>query len=149
MADKKISELPEHGRNIGPEDMLLLVTEGEIYGNVRLRLKNLYNRVTSWLALDDGVDVINVAENNTVGITSNISHLIGGTSEIQITLPEAIGHGQIKIIVMTEHSGSNVIVTGNFNNFSTLRFTEVGQSVTLLFTADKWIILSHYNVTVG
>lgn len=149
MADKKISELPEHGRNIGPEDMLLLVTEGEIYGNVRLRLKNLYNRVTSWLALDDGVDVINVEENNTVGITSNISHLIGGTSEIQITLPEAIGHGQIKIIVMTEHSGSDVTVTGNFNNFSTLRFTEVGQSATLLFTADKWNILSHYNVTVG
>jgi len=149
MADKKISELPEHGRNIGPEDMLLLVTEGEIYGNVRLRLKNLYNRVTSWLALDDGVDVVNAEENNTVGILSNISHLIGGTSEIQITLPEAVGHGQLKILVMTSHSGNDVIVTGSFNNFSTLRFTAAGQSATLLYTANKWNILSHYNVSVG
>lgn len=149
MADKKISELPEHGWNIGPEDMLLLVTEGEIYGNVRLRLKTLYNRVTSWLALDDGVDVINAEENNTVGILSNISHLVGGTSELQVTLPKAAGHGQIKILVMTDHVGHDVIVTGSFNNFSALRFTAAGQSVTLLYTADKWNILSHYNVTVG
>ena len=149
MADKKISELPEHGRNIGPEDMLLLVTQGEIYGNVKLRLKTLYNRITSWVALDDGVDVINVEENNTVGILSNISHLVGGTSELEITLPEAVGHGQLKIIVMTEHNGHDVIVSGSFNNSSTLRFTAAGQSATLLYTADKWNILSHYNVTVG
>jgi hypothetical protein len=57
--------------------------------------------------------------------------------------------GQIKIIVHTVDGGSAVLTPTTKIGFSTVTFTNVGDSVALIYTATGWAIFGTRGATVA
>lgn len=145
MADKKISEL-ETRNEMSAEDLLMLVAaEDGFFKNQKIRVKEFFNNIKSWIGLDDGIDFVN--ESNLVcSIENSITHLSGAVQELTTTLNDG-NQGQIKIIVMTA-AQNPVHVTGNFAGFSKISFSTLGSSATLIFTNNHWVVLGSNNIAL-
>jgi hypothetical protein len=50
---------------------------------------------------------------------------------------------------MTSDGGDSVVTPANANGFSTITFADVGDTATLIFTGNKWNILSSHSVTIA
>lgn len=57
--------------------------------------------------------------------------------------------GELKYIVHAVDGGSAVLTPTTKIGFSTVTFTAVGDSVTLIYTSAGWAILASYNVTIA
>ena len=57
--------------------------------------------------------------------------------------------GELKVIVHTVDGGSAVLTPTTKIGFSTVTFTAVGDSVTLIYTAAGWAILASRGVTIA
>jgi len=58
-------------------------------------------------------------------------------------------NGQIKIITMIADGGDSVITPSNFANGTTITFADVNDTVTLIFTNSKWVILANNGATIA
>lgn len=50
--------------------------------------------------------------------------------------------GQLKTIVMIADLGNGVVTPANASGFTTITFSAVGQSATLMFTNGAWVVIS-------
>ena len=50
---------------------------------------------------------------------------------------------------MIADGGNSVVTPANANGFSTITFADVGDTATLIFTGNKWNILSSHSVTIA
>jgi hypothetical protein len=50
---------------------------------------------------------------------------------------------------MIADGGNSVITPSNFANGSTITFADVNDTVTLIFTNSKWVVLSNNGATIA
>ncbi len=50
---------------------------------------------------------------------------------------------------MIADGGNSVVTPATANGFSTITFADVGDTATLIFTGNKWNILSSHSVTIA
>jgi len=154
MADKKISELPYRGPNLTADDLLVLVArddDGE--GNINrmttnIAVQDIFNNIKSFIAFNDGVD--SAGDNKAdCSITQTVTHLTGSTAgELTVTLANG-SNGQYKVITMTNYQNNAVNLTATFAGATNIAFNAVGDTVSLLYTNQTWIILSSHGVIIS
>jgi len=150
MADKKITALTDLGNGIASEDLLHVIDDPSGNPvNKKISVANVFNNIPTYIALDDTVQVVDTGT-EAVNVTSSISHIdtatVGGTHAGAL----ADGtNGQIKIITMITDGGNSVVTPTNANGFSTVTFADVGDTATLIFTGNKWNIISSHSVTIA
>lgn len=106
---------------------------------------NQWNNIhTKTLTLESQPSIINSTPwNNNASI-----NYIDSTTPTPVVVSSG-SNGEIKTLVCTETpAGSIVINPDNSLGFDNLIFDEAGQSVTMLFTNDHWVILSYYRTSV-
>lgn len=150
MADKKITALTDLGSGIASEDLLHVIDDPSGNPvNKKISVANFFNNVPTFIALDDTVQVVDTGT-EAVNVTSSISHIdtatVGGTHAGALANGT---NGQIKIITMIADGGNSVVTPANANGFSTITFADVGDTATLIFTGNKWNILSSHSVTIA
>jgi hypothetical protein len=147
MADRKISELEHRGIGVSKDDLLLVVTPGDQPTNQSLKIQDLFNHVRTFVALDDGIDIVST-ENLSCSVMNNITHIEGSfEGPLSVTLGVGI-QGQIKILIMTVQEGHAVTLTGAFVGFSEATFNNVGDTLTLIHSNGAWVILSSHNTVL-
>jgi hypothetical protein len=110
---------------------------GNITGNVT---GNLTGDVFASVQSLSGAGAVNVTDMFTSLTTSGVSQaltLANGTA------------GQLKVITHTVDGGSALLTPTTPLGFSTITFTAVGDSVTLIYTAAGWVILASRGVTIA
>jgi len=150
MADKKITALTDLGNAIAAEDLLHVIDDpaGNPV-NKKISVANVFNNIPTYIALDDTVHVVDTTT-EAVNVTASISHIDTTTAGSAHAGALADGtNGQIKIITMTSDGGESVVTPANANGFSTITFADVGDTATLIFTGNKWNILSSHSVTIA
>ena len=150
MADKKITALTDLGSGIASEDLLHVIDDpsGNLV-NKKISVANFFNNVPTFIALDDTVQVVDTTT-EAVNVTSSISHIDTATAGAAHAGALANGtNGQIKILTMIADGGNSVVTPANANGFSTITFADVGDTATLIFTGNKWNILSSHSVTIA
>jgi len=150
MADKKITALTDLGNAIAAEDLLHVIDDpaGNPV-NKKISVANVFNNIPTYIALDDTVHVVDTTT-EAVNVTASISHIDTTTAGSAHAGALADGtNGQIKIITMTSDGGDSVVTPANANGFSTMTFADVGDTATLIFTGNKWNILSSHSVTIA
>jgi hypothetical protein len=80
-------------------------------------------------------------------VTSAITN-ITTTGSATISLADGV-QGQIKHFVMITDAGDAVLTPLNRLGFSQITFNDVGDTVTLMFTNNKWAVLSYYGAVVS
>jgi hypothetical protein len=80
-------------------------------------------------------------------VTSAITN-ITTTGAATISLADGV-QGQIKHFVMITDAGDAVLTPLNRLGFSQITFNDVGDTVTLMFTNNKWAVLSFYGAVVS
>ena len=150
MADKKITALTDLGSGIASEDLLHVIDDPS--GNTvnkKISVANFFNNVPTFIALDDTVQVVDTTT-EAVNVTSSISHIDTATAGAAHAGALANGtNGHIKILTMIADGGNSVVTPANANGFSTITFADVGDTATLIFTGNKWNILSSHSVTIA
>ena len=150
MADKKITALTDLGSGIASEDLLHVIDDPSGNPvNKKISVANFFNNVPTFIALDDTVQVVDTTT-EAVNATSSISHIDTATAGAAHAGALANGtNGQIKILTMIADGGNSVVTPANANGFSTITFADVGDTATLIFTGNKWNILSSHSVTIA
>lgn len=146
MADKRITDLEElSGQNLNANDILMVVTS-DVVVNKKIKVGSLINNMPSYLGLKEYDDVNTM--NTSCSLSTGISHITGGTSQFNISLPDGT-QGQLKILTMIDESGYSVILdSSNISAANTIEFNNVGDSITLLFTNSNWVIISSYGINI-
>lgn len=148
MADKKITALTDLGNGIAAVDLLHVIDDplGNPV-NKKISVANVFNNIPTYIALDDTVQVVDTGT-EAVNVTSSISHLNTTAGAHAGALADGT-NGQIKIITMIADGGNSVVTPANANGFSTVTFADVGDTATLIFTGNKWNIISSHSVTIA
>ena len=148
MADKKITALTDLGNGIAAVDLLHVIDDplGNPV-NKKISVANVFNNIPTYIALDDTVQVVDTTT-EAVNVTSSISHLNTTAGAHAGALADGT-NGQIKIITMITDGGDSVVTPTNANGFSTVTFADVGDTATLIFTGNKWNIISSHSVTIA
>ena len=148
MADKKITALTDLGNGIASEDLLHVIDDPSGNPvNKKISVANVFNNIPTYIALDDTVQVVDTTT-EAVNVTSSISHLNTTAGAHAGALADGT-NGQIKIITMITDGGDSVVTPTNANGFSTVTFADVGDTATLIFTGNKWNIISSHSVTIA
>jgi len=80
-------------------------------------------------------------------VTSGITN-ITTTGAATISLADGV-QGQIKQFIMITDAGDAVLTPLNRLGFSQITFNDVGDTVTLMFTNNKWAVMSYYGAVVS
>jgi hypothetical protein len=145
MADKKITALTDLGNGIAAEDLLHVIDDPSGNPvNKKISVANFFNNIPTYIALDDTVQVVDTTV-EAVNVTASISHIDTVTAGAAHAGALADGtNGQIKIITMIADGGDSVVTPTNAAGFTTITFADVGDTVTLLFTNSKWVVVGGY-----
>ena len=80
-------------------------------------------------------------------VTSAITN-ITTTGAATISLADGV-QGQVKQFIMITDAGDAVLTPSNRLGFSQITFNDVGDTVTLMFTNNKWAVMSYYGAVVS
>lgn len=136
MADSKVSELPE-ATTVNPEDKLYLVQNSDsksvavstIFGNIKnAGFKGNIN-------LDSNVQYI--GSNGIIDLKRLITHIGIPSSDSILSLPKGTDK-QLKILLAISTSGANAIIHGNVANGANIRFNDIGDTATMLYSNNVW-----------
>ena len=76
----------------------------------------------------------------TVDITTPTTYLNVGGTAAAISIPDG-ANGQIKVIVTTVASGGSYLLGYNIARGANVRFANVGDTATLMYTNHKWFMI--------
>jgi hypothetical protein len=110
---------------------------GNITGNVT---GNITGDVTATVQALSGAGAVNVTDMFTSLTTTGASQAL--------TLADGTA-GQIKIITHTVDGGSAVLTPTTKIGFTTVTFTNVGDSVLMIYTATGWAVVGSKGVTIA
>lgn len=83
-----------------------------------------------------------------VNLTTGLTSLTTTGASQALTLADGVV-GQVKSIVHTVDGGSAVLTPTTKIGFSTVTFTNVGDSVLLIYTATGWAVIGSKGVTIA
>jgi hypothetical protein len=139
MADVKISQLPV-ATNVLENDNFVVTRNGT---NVRIPVATLFTNIPSVIGNNQQTEQITTSGN--ISISKYISEVVTTNSNIDLILPSGIP-GQEKIIVFRNKGTANITITPtNGIGFDSITLTDTGDSVTLRYISNAWIITSMYN----
>lgn len=95
-------------------------------------------------------NTVNIAQSSTTDFSSNNTVIeIDATTTASQTLADG-ENGDVKIVVATQSPAATVVVAPtNANGFSTISFTDAGDSATMLFVNGAWNIVSNFRASVS
>ena len=148
MADKKITALTDLGNAIAAEDLLHVIDDpaGNPV-NKKISVANLFNNIPTYVALDGTPQAI-TNTTDSVNVSTSITHINTTCGAHAGTLPDGT-NGQLKIITLITDGGDSVVTPTNFANGSTITLNDASDSVTLVFTNTKWLILANSGCTIA
>lgn len=106
--------------------------------------------VTVNSAFDTGIVLgnQNLSGAGAVDITNALTSLTTTGASQALTLADGTV-GEMKVIVHTVDGGSAILTPTTKIGFSTITFTAVGDSATLIYTATGWAIIGSRGVTIA
>ncbi len=148
MADKKISGL-SLATSVSSTDVLPIV---QTASTNKVTLATLFGNVPGDIKYSGLLTSSLTPESVTTGAISVLvptSYVINQTG-VDSTLTLAAGSSNMeKTIVATDLTTKKVVVTLNGQGFASLTFNATGSTARLIYTNNKWFILSLNNVTTA
>ena len=157
MADKKITALTDLGTGLASVDLFHVVDDPSGTPiNKKVSAENVFNNIPTWIGLKQAVQTI-TGDGSTVtavNLTSAVTIVNASSAQALCTLAAAPTDGQIKTIINTSTSGTNVVqITVTNPNLGTgntkVLLSAPGRTVTLLYKSSKWNILGGNAYTVS
>ena len=145
MADKRISSLTEL-TSPSSSDLLHVIDTSGTFTNKKMTVGNMVQNVPTWLAFKDTAQSVNA--DGAINASTSITHIDSSSVVLALTIANGTT-GQIKFVTMTV-AGNNAVLTGaNIEVPTSITLDAVGESVTLLYTNSKWVIVGVYGATVA
>jgi hypothetical protein len=145
MADKKISSLTELTAP-SSSDLLHVIDTSGTFTNKKMTVGNMVQNVPTWLAFKDAVQSVNA--DGAINASTSITHIDSSSAVLALTIANGTT-GQIKFVTMTV-AGNNAVLSGaNIEVPTSITFDAVGESVTLLYTNSKWVVVGVHGATVA
>ena len=118
---------------------------GNITGNIT---GNVTGNVTGNLVGDVQASVQSLSGAGAVNVTDMFTSLTTSGAAQALTLANGTV-GQIKVISHVVDAGSAVLTPTTKIGFTTVTFTNVGDSVTLIYTSAGWAVIGSYGASVA
>lgn len=139
MAKLKISELAA-ATSTNPGDLLYLVQSND---SKSITVGNFFAGINN-PTLTGNIQIAGTPQTlsspGIVDITTPTTYLsIGGTAGT-ITIPNG-ANGQIKVLLTTVSAGGTYSLGSNIANGANVRFANVGDTATLMYTNYKWFVI--------
>tara|TARA_B100001057_G_scaffold474850_1_gene540937 strand:- start:157 stop:618 length:462 start_codon:yes stop_codon:yes gene_type:complete len=153
MADKKITQLTDLGDGLAAVDLFHVVDDPTGTPiNKKIAAQDVFNNIPSFLGLSQASQQL-VSDGSTtivVDIASSITE-IDATSAIATATLANGADGQIKTIINTSTSGTNVvtITPANLRGFTNILLNAQGETVTCLFKNSAWNIIAGNGFTTS
>ena len=144
MADKKITALTDLGDNLAAADLFHVVDDPSgTPVNKKITAADVFNNIPSWLGLSDTSQSVTASGSSTaVTLTQSVTEVSANSAAETLTVADG-ADGQIKIILNTSTSGTQIvtITPTNLRGYTSVLLNAPGESVTLMFKNSNWNII--------
>lgn len=143
MADLKISQLPL-ATDVQLTDNFAVSRNGT---TVRIPASTLYTKIPTYIATSQLTEQITVS--GAIDLTKSLSEVVTTNSQVNLTLGGGT-HGQEKVILFRNKGTANVVITPNLLVGGTsITLNSTGQTVTLRYVTNAWVIVAIYGGIVS
>ena len=144
MAYKKITALTDIGDTLAAADLFHVVEDPSgTPVNKKITAADVFNNIPSWLGLSDTSQSVTASGSSTaVTLTQSVTEVSANSAAETLTVADG-SDGQIKIILNTSTSGTQVvtITPSNLRGYTSVLLNAPGESVILMFKNSNWNII--------
>jgi hypothetical protein len=145
MADKKITALTDLGDNLASADLFHVVDDpAGTPVNKKVSAEDVFNNIPSWLGLAQTSQSITADGSTTtaVNITTAVTEINATSATHSCGMADG-NDGQVKIILNTSTSGTNLIAVtpSNLAGFTNIKLNAPGESAICIFKNSNWYVV--------
>lgn len=152
MADKKITQLTDLGSALSGVDLFHVVDDPSgTPVNKKITAADVFNNIPSWLGLSDTSQSVTASGSSTaVTLTQSVTEVSANSAAETLTIADG-SDGQIKIILDTSTSGTQIvtITPSNLRGYTSVLLNAPGESVILIFKNSNWNIIGGNGYTTA
>ena len=144
MADKKITALTDLSTGVAGADLLHVVDDPSgVPINKKVSVTNFINNLPSFIGFANSTE--DIADSGTTALSvSTAVTFLETTGTVATTLADGTVVGQIKIIVHDTAGGTSEMTPANPLGFVDADFVTAGDTLTLMWTGSKWVVIASH-----